>query len=79
MTPFQQLKYQLIPVHQHTSPQLAQPKGWNPPSLLIVPQAFPLPSRGSNTGWIGILLVGTSRILQMQHKFSHQPKHMLLG
>jgi hypothetical protein len=40
-----------IPILYLSSPQPAQPKEWDPPSPLIVPHAFPLPSR--DTTWVG--------------------------
>jgi hypothetical protein len=45
------------------SPQPAQPKEWDPLLCHAVPQAIPLPSKGSNTIWIGNISVGDSKNL----------------
>jgi hypothetical protein len=50
-----------LPIIKLSSPQICNPRNWDLPSLHMVLQAFPLPSRAPRQGWLRISNIGDSR------------------
>jgi hypothetical protein len=60
-----------VPIHQLSSPQPAQPKEWDPPSLPHSPSGLPTSLQGSSAlDWLGISQLGTLGTLNLLQECS---------